>query len=151
MARNPEAIPRVAESEPLVELLDSFDPRFQEHITAAMLWRLGLASPGDEADRALVRSLEHILVATGGELHRFFHDAFASALPDSYCEAWTEFRALAAAHPPRKERGAYWDGEPCGMLIDEVEAIWAPVADNDDWSLLHAKVAEVRALGEALA
>ena len=27
-------------------------------------------------------------------------------------------------------------GRPCTMLIDEVEAIWAPIAAADDWSLL---------------
>lgn len=37
------------------------------------------------------------------------------------------------------------------MLIDEVEAIWAPIAERDDWTLLHDKVARVRAMGRALA
>jgi hypothetical protein len=36
------------------------------------------------------------------------------------------------------------------MLIDEVEAIWAPIAAADDWSALHAKVAAIRAMGAAL-
>jgi len=35
------------------------------------------------------------------------------------------------------------------MLIDEVEAIWAPIAERDDWSSLHAKVAALRRMGEA--
>ena len=57
---------------------------------------------------------------------------------------------MAAA--PRKNRAhPYWSGEPCSMLIDEVEAIWAPIAATDDWSALHAKVATVRAMGDALA
>ena len=37
------------------------------------------------------------------------------------------------------------------MLIDEVEAIWAPIAANDDWSLFDAKIASIRAMGAALA
>ena len=36
------------------------------------------------------------------------------------------------------------------MHIDEVEAIWAAIAERDDWAPLHAKVAAVRAMGEAL-
>ena len=36
------------------------------------------------------------------------------------------------------------------MLIDEVEAIWAAIAERDDWDPLNAKVAAVRAMGEAL-
>ncbi len=141
----------VAESEPLIELLETFGPRFQSRIAAAMLWRLGLRPRGSDTDRALVQALERTLRATSVELHRFFHDAFAQGLPNGYGEPWAEFRALAAAHASRKERGAYWRGEPCGMLIDEVEAIWSPIAEADDWSGLHAKVARVRELGEALA
>ncbi|WP_375428774.1 protein adenylyltransferase SelO family protein [uncultured Sphingomonas sp.] len=141
----------IAGSEPLVTLLDTFGPRFQGYIAAAMLWRLGLTSRGEEADRALIQSLERTLRTTGVEVHHFFHDAFAQALPSSYGEEWADFRALAAAHAPRRERDADWQGEPCGMLIDEVEAIWSPIAESDDWSRLHAKVAEVRAMGDALA
>jgi hypothetical protein len=45
---------------------------------------------------------------------------------------------------------AYWsDAAPQTMLIDEVEAIWAPIAGGDDWSAFEAKVAAVRRMGEA--
>jgi len=37
------------------------------------------------------------------------------------------------------------------MHIDEVEAIWSRIAEEDDWSAVHAKVAAVRRMGEALA
>jgi hypothetical protein len=36
------------------------------------------------------------------------------------------------------------------MTIDEVEAIWAPIAAADDWSLLHQKIDDVRAMRAAL-
>ena len=29
------------------------------------------------------------------------------------------------------------------MLIDEVEAIWAPIAEHDDWSAFDAKLARI--------
>jgi hypothetical protein len=35
------------------------------------------------------------------------------------------------------------------MLLDDVEAIWAPIADKDDWSLFAAKLDEIRAMAEA--
>jgi hypothetical protein len=47
---------------------------------------------------------------------------------------------------------AYWSRPaPCAMLIDEVRALWAAIAERDDWAPLHAKLAEVRTLGEAMA
>ena len=36
------------------------------------------------------------------------------------------------------------------MLIDEVEAIWAAIAERDDWQPLDAKIAAIRRMGEAL-
>jgi hypothetical protein len=29
------------------------------------------------------------------------------------------------------------------MLIDEVEALWTPIAENDDWTPLCAKIAAI--------
>ena len=37
------------------------------------------------------------------------------------------------------------------MLIDEVEAIWAAIADNDDWDPLEAKIDAIRRMGDAMA
>ena len=35
------------------------------------------------------------------------------------------------------------------MLIDEVEAIWAPIAEADDWSALAAKLDAIALMAEA--
>ncbi len=40
--------------------------------------------------------------------------------------------------------------QPCTMLIYEVENIWAAIADQDDWSLLNAKIVQIREYGTAL-
>ena len=46
---------------------------------------------------------------------------------------------------------AYWaDPAPQSMHIDEVEALWAPIAADDDWAPLMAKVGALRRMGEAL-
>ena len=36
------------------------------------------------------------------------------------------------------------------MPIEEVEAIWAPIAADDDWTLFDAKIAAIRRMGEAM-
>ena len=36
------------------------------------------------------------------------------------------------------------------MLIEEVEDIWSHIDREDDWAPLHAKVAALRRLGQAL-
>jgi hypothetical protein len=37
------------------------------------------------------------------------------------------------------------------MHIDEVERVWAAIAERDDWGPFERKVADVRALGQLLA
>jgi hypothetical protein len=36
------------------------------------------------------------------------------------------------------------------MNIEEVEAIWSPIADADDWSRFETKLHAVRRMGEAM-
>ena len=46
---------------------------------------------------------------------------------------------------------AYWrDIDPCSMLIEEVEAIWAAIAERDDWAPFETKIAAIRRMGEAM-
>lgn len=142
----------IADEEPLIEAMDVFPETFQREVAEAMLWRLGLVSRGTGDDRALVGAIERALVETGTPIDRFFFDAFGGALPESYGPPFADLRAQLAHFVPRKPRDhAYWsDPAPCSMLIDEVESIWAAIAAEDDWSLLTAKVAAIRRMGEAL-
>ena len=140
----------IADSEPLVAALDGFGPAFQRELTAAILWRLGVLPRDEASDRAVARAVEHGLRESGASIDRFFFDVFGSRAPDG--DGWTELRAALDGYRPRKSRDdTYWSGDPCSMLIDEVEAIWAPIAERDDWSALDAKVATIRAMGAALA
>jgi hypothetical protein len=60
---------------------------------------------------------------------------------------------MLTAYAPRKSRNhRYWQADtPCSMLIDEVESIWADIAERDDWGALHAKILAIRDFGAALA
>ena len=104
------------------------------------------------------------LEATRAPFERFFFDWFcgrasaarrsASPLADLYAAPdFAETKALLlAAAPSRPERldHPYFSlGAPCTMLIDEVEAIWARIAEGDDWSALDAKIEAIAAMREA--
>ena len=142
----------ICDADSLIAILDTFGERYQRAVSGAILWRLGLAPHDPERDRALVQTIEPVLRATGTSIDRFFFDAFGGALPDSYGEGWADVRAALAGFTPRTGRGyPYWSGEPCSMLISEVEAIWAAIADRDDWAPFHAKIAAIREMGVALA
>jgi uncharacterized protein YdiU (UPF0061 family) len=145
------ALRLLVEAEPMIALLDTFGDRYQPAITEALLWRLGCKPLDPASDRALVQAIERGLRASGVGIDRFFFDAFAQPLPAEYGPEWDEARALMTPYAPRSTRAhPYWRGEPCAMLIDEVEAIWSRIDAADDWSALDAKVARIREMGEAL-
>lgn len=142
----------ICDAEPLIAALDTFGDHYQRAVSDALLWRLGLTPRDPDTDRQLVQTIEPVLRGTATPIDRFFFDAFGGVLPDSYGAAWTEPRAALAAYAPRAGRDdPYWAGEPCSMLIDEVESIWSAIAERDDWTPLHAKVAAIREMGAALA
>ncbi|MEL0025145.1 MAG: selenoprotein O, partial [Alphaproteobacteria bacterium] len=46
---------------------------------------------------------------------------------------------------------AYFDRpSPVSMTIDEVEAVWAPIASDDDWAAFNLKIEQVREMGRAI-
>ena len=157
----------VCEKELLIPELEKFSVLYRGELTAAMLNRLALTSGGEAADIALVNAAFRALAEGGEELRwePFFFDWFggvasearAMAGPRAHLysgEAFETFRDLMAKHAPdRPERlgHAYFENtEPQEMLIEEIEAIWAAIADHDDWSPLHAKLTAIGQVAEAM-
>lgn len=62
-------------------------------------------------------------------------------------EAFAGFRAmLAGFEPDRPERlsaAAFAGDEPEELLAEEVEAIWAAIAERDDWAPFNHKLARL--------
>ncbi|CAN5359902.1 YdiU family protein [soil metagenome] len=142
----------LSDAEPLIAVLESFGDRYQPAVSNAILWRLGLTPRDPASDRALIQTIEPVLRATQAPLDRFFFDAFGGQLPARYGEAWAAVRAALSRYRPRKPRDdRYWQGSPCAMQIDEVEAIWTAIDQADNWAPFYAKVATIRAMGAALA
>ncbi|WNO52942.1 protein adenylyltransferase SelO family protein [Stakelama saccharophila] len=146
------ALRTVSEAQPLIDILETFGARYQPAVSDAILWRLGVQPKNAESDRALVQAVERALRGQDAPIDRFFFDAFGGALPQGYGAAFDEVRAALGSYKARKDRDhPYWSGgEPCSMLIDEVEAIWADIDRADDWRAFDAKVAAVREMGDAL-
>jgi serine/tyrosine/threonine adenylyltransferase len=152
----------------LIAALNTFSDLYRDALRAAMLDRLGLKSRSAEADIALVQAAFGALAA-GGESLRwepFFFDWFggeaseARALAGARAElygqaAFLDFRRLLSGfepdRPERLESPVFKALEPEEMLIDEVEALWTPIADADDWSPLEEKLARIEAARVAYA
>ena len=59
--------------------------------------------------------------------------------------------ALMSYAPVRPGFPYFQSPTPTSLLIDEIEAIWAPIAEDDDWSAFEAKLADIEALRQVLA
>ena len=142
----------ISEAQPLIDVLETFGDRYQPAVSTAILWRLGFAPKDPASDRAVVQAVEPALREGGISIDNFFHDSFATVIPESYGAAFDPARALLADYRPRKDRDhPHWRDVPCSMLIDEVETLWSAIDERDDWAPLHTKIASIRTLGEALA
>lgn len=143
----------ISPAEPLIAALDQFGDAYQVAVSTAILWRLGLVPRDASSDRALVQAIEPPLRAAQIPIDQFFQASFGRSIPASFGPGFDEARALIQPYDPRKSRShPYWHAdEPCAMLIEEVESIWADIATRDDWSAFQAKLLAIRAFGAALA
>lgn len=142
----------IAASEPLTSALDHFPAAYEAAISKQFCWRLGVSERDPESDRALVLAGELLMREGAVPIDQFFVDwaggRFATTgLPN------TLTAPLEAALAGRTAtRAPWWDNAaPQSMHFDEVERLWAAIAGEDDWAPLNAKIADVRAMGAALA
>ncbi|MEG8221157.1 YdiU family protein [Sphingomonas sp. HH69] len=143
----------LVEAEPLIAQLERFPALYGQAMARRFCWRLGVL-PGDDSD-AMIQSAVRAMITTATPIDRFFHDwrGGTARIGTDYSDAaWGEFRAAISGFVsvPRAKDHPYWtDEHPCSMHIEEVEAIWAAIAEHDDWTPLHAKVTAIRRMGEA--
>lgn len=143
----------VCEAPPLIEALERFPSLFQDAIVRRFMWRLGVVSNDEGSDRALVEAAERAMGHAKIAVDRFFVTHRGAQRPDQFTrdEHYDAFVALLSEYRPTADaRPTNSDDFLCSMLIDEVEAIWAAIATNDDWQPLHAKIEDIRRMGAAL-
>jgi uncharacterized protein YdiU (UPF0061 family) len=156
------ALSLVTETQPLVDALNRFSAAYRLALSAAMVGRLGLLSRGPENDVDLANAAFRAL-AEGGEALRwepFFFDWICGVASEARAmdgprssvyggEAFMAFRAILAPYEPeRRERLAhvyFTRPEPEELLYDEIDALWAGIAERDDWSAFEAKLAGIEA------
>jgi serine/tyrosine/threonine adenylyltransferase len=143
-----------------------FAPAYQQGLRASMFRRLHLAEGELEADLIFLQALFDWLTQSRAGWDQFFHDWFgggasaqrAAQSPQAALYAAPEFGDVRAglearAHPDARARLAHPYFQrltPHTVLIDDVEGLWAPIAERDDWSLFEAKLAQLAEMREAL-
>ncbi|MCB9641104.1 MAG: YdiU family protein [Myxococcales bacterium] len=155
----------LADSADLVKALQFYEDVFAQAMTRHFLHRLGLLEQGHKKDMDLVSATFAFLEASQIEFEQFFFDWYGghtsearakeSPMSSKYRgEAFQLWFEMVGEYLPKDAKSlehAYFQRpRPCGLLIDEIEALWAPVAQEDDWTGFQEKLAAIREKGEAL-
>jgi len=152
------ALSVIGDRDSLIAALETFPEAYKQAVRIAFHRRLGVALMGDDRDGDLVSGLLNASRETQAPFEAIFFDWFggdlshdrAMAGPRAALYQQPAFEPVIAAlrerSPVRPERleHAYFTREtPVYLVIDEVEAIWAPIADGDDWSVFEQTVSDI--------
>ena len=159
LARLGECLIGISSREAIEPVFNTFPERFQAALERQTFARLGLATPATADSRDLMHRFWGAMHETAPPFQRVFLDLLgarpegigASPLRPMYETAvWAEviegLRELAPAPGLEAALGLRPEA-PETMTIEEVEALWAPIAERDDWAPLGAKIEAVRGFG----
>ncbi len=141
-------------AEPLNAALERFSPAFEAALRAAVLHRLNLAPTNNlDADLDHIATLFQAMADSKAPFQRVFFDwcggdaSRAAASPQAALYASAAFQPAAAAlaafsvADEARQHHAYLQRRaPVDLLYDEIETIWAAIAQTDDWTLLAEKL-----------
>ena len=142
------ALRTLAEAPPLIAALERFGPLYQQAMARRFTWRLGVQPRGLEQDSVLISAAEQAMQEA-----QLGPDAFFHRHRGGVGAAGTTLGDLLAGYEPvegARDHDLWSENAAPGMLIDEVERIWAAIAAQDDWSMVNDKVVAIRRLGDAL-
>ncbi|WDR07034.1 YdiU family protein [Devosia rhodophyticola] len=164
LTRLAESLLPISSTEALEPVLNRFWPIFRTELSNAMLARLALTPGTDEQGTQFVTALFGFLGASEAPYEQFFFDwrggaqsaERAAKSPAAQFYTSADFRSVADLldnFVPDKTANLnhpyFARSRPRTMLIEEVEAIWDPIAENDDWSVLASTLAEIAQMRDA--
>lgn len=164
LTRLAECLLPLSSVEKLEPALNTIWAEFRDQLPNQILRRLGLKPQGTETDGALVTEIFGFLSASQAPYEQFFFDwrggahsaDRAARSPSAEFYASEAFRGVANGmerYAPANDHNLgheYFARQtPRTMLIDEVEAIWAPIAESDDWGLFHQTLGEIGQMRQA--
>ena len=164
LTRLAECLLPLSSIEALEPALNTVWPIFRTELPRQMLRRLGLKPADTESDGAFVTELFGFLSASQAPYEQFFFDWYGGALsaeraagsPSAAFYASEAFRPIADAlegYQPaddlRLDHSYFTRRTPRTMLIEEMEAIWAPIAESDDWRLFESTLSEIAEMRDA--
>ena len=161
------ALTPIGDLESLTEAVRAYPPAFAKAQQESLLRRLGLnAAPVADDTRTMLDAMFAFMARSGVSWDGFFHDWFGGLASEARAkagpradfyqgtnfDAWfTYLDRFIPERPDRLHHTYFQAPEPASLIIEEVEALWVQIAEQDDWSGFHQKLADISRLAEALA
>lgn len=145
----------LAEADDLAKALAPYEGAYRDSFVAHTHTLLGLEPENNtETDISFLQTFYGWMTECGASWPQTFFDWFAgsasqaraAASPQSSLYDTAQFAPVRAAlmnrtplRPERLGHAYFQKASPVSLVVEEVEALWAPIAETDDWSLFHAK------------
>jgi uncharacterized protein YdiU (UPF0061 family) len=144
-----QSLSLITDDQALLAALEAFAPAYREALRDRVFSRLGIATKNLDADTAFVLQTFSWLESAAVPWPQFWQDwqggatreSVASGSPNKGYYSGSEFtrwrKALSAYEDTREGPEA---ARPPSLLYSEIGALWAPIAEHDDWSAFEAKL-----------
>ncbi len=156
----------LAEKDDLAAALKPFETAYQVRFARHTLALLGLRDGASLAyDLGFLSTFYGWMTESGAPWPQVFFDWFggaasearAAASPaaghyksDSFAPVRDGLLARAPDRPERLANPPFSGDTPVSLLYDEIEALWAPIAEADDWTALFAHLDRIESLRLAM-
>ncbi|WP_340692849.1 YdiU family protein [Hyphomonas sp.] len=157
----------LAEADDLARGLAPYEAAYQQAFAAHTHLLLGLAGSGDlRNDLTFLQGLYGWMTTSGASWPQTFFDLYGGAASEARMKASPQaalyetsdfapvrdtLAARTPTHADRLSHPYFQAAAPVVLLIEDVESLWAPIAERDDWSAFDTKMAHLEAARTALA
>lgn len=150
------ALTLVGDREAIIAALSTYPDHYRAALIEAFHRRLGLEPLGTEEDAAFVTGLLDFMKDSEVSWEGVFFDWFcgdaarADQGPRASVYARDDFKPIRTqiedrtpVRPERLRHGYFERTDPVHMTIEQVEGLWAPIAEGDDWSAFDATLEDI--------
>jgi serine/tyrosine/threonine adenylyltransferase len=165
LAQLAAALLPVAEEKALTDVLHTYGTVYSAALRDAVFGRLGLDPGPLEEDLDHLTTFYTWMTDTQAGWDQVMHDWFcgeasaarAAESPQAALYSASDFApvraglfARAPVRPHRLTHAHFQKPQPVSLVIEAVEAVWAPIAAHDDWSAFETVCDDVEAMRQAL-
>jgi uncharacterized protein YdiU (UPF0061 family) len=132
---------------PSEEILAQFSESFNTHVQDAFFKRLNLVPQDAEQNSEFLSNFFSYMEKNKINFEDMFFDFHSKKVlsSDKYESSLLKQLSKFDVANEKLAQHAYITGEkPCTLLIDEIENLWKPIAENDDWSSYNQKLQSIR-------